>query len=277
MDPAAPTPPAQAPTPPSLMARFMVAQAIAREAGQLALRYRAHAVDLNVELKGPQDFVSAADRALERLIAERVATSFPGDGFLGEESPPAIQTPTAPLWVVDAIDGTTNYIQGRADWCISIAVVSAGQPQIGVVFDPNAGELYVALRGWGAACNGVPIRISTRATIEQATFGLDRSPTGSVADHLAHIRGVLESGGEYRRSGSAALSIAHVAHGRLDGYVEMDLKAWDVLAGLVLVTEAGGWTSDFLADGDLSRAKLFIATTPLLREALIAATGLHIK
>jgi myo-inositol-1(or 4)-monophosphatase len=114
------------------MARFMVAQAIALEAGQLALRY--------------QDFVSAADRALERLIAERVATSFPGDGFLGEESPPAIQTPTAPLWVVDAIDGTTNYIQGRADWCISIAVVSAGQPQIGVVFDPNAGELYVATR-----------------------------------------------------------------------------------------------------------------------------------
>jgi len=85
----------------------------------------------------------------------------------------------------------------------------------------------------------------------------------------------LESGGEYRRSGSAALSIAHVAHGRLDGYVEMHLNAWDVLAGMILVTEAGGWTNDFLAADGLSRGNLFVATTPLLRDALIAATGLE--
>jgi myo-inositol-1(or 4)-monophosphatase len=260
----------------SLITRFLVAQAIAREAGQLALRYRAHPEQLNIESKGPQDFVSAADRAVERLIAERVMTSYPGDGFLGEETPPAIQDPAAPLWVVDSIDGTTNYIQGRADWCVSIAVVSAGQPQIGVVFDPNAGELYAALRGWGAVCNGDPIRVTTTASIKQATFGLDRSPSGSVADHLRQICGVLKSGGEYRRSGSAALAIAHVAHGRLDGYVEMHLNAWDVLAGMVLVTEAGGWTNDFLADGGLSRSNLFVATTPLLRDALIAATGLQI-
>lgn len=275
MDPAPATAAAQGTTGDSLIARFLLAQAVAREAGQLALRYRAHPEELKVESKGPQDFVSAADRAVERLIAERVATSFPGDGFLGEESPPAIPSPTAPLWVVDPIDGTTNYVQGRADWCVSIAVVGAGRPQIGIVFDPNAGELYAALRGRGAVCNGAPIRVSGRAAIEQATFGLDHSPRGSPADHLRQIRGVLESGGEYRRSGSAALSIAHVAHGRLDGYVEMHLNAWDVLAGMVLVTEAGGWTNDFLADGGLTRGNLFVATTPLLRDALIAATGLQ--
>lgn len=275
MDPAPATAAVHGGTSDPLVARFLAAQAVAREAGQLALRHRAHPDALNIESKGPQDFVSAADRAIERLIAERVAISFPGDGFLGEESPSASLASAAPLWVVDPIDGTTNYVQGRADWCVSIAVVQAGRPQIGVVFDPNADELYAALRGRGAVCNGAPIRVSGRAAIEQATFGLDHSPRGSVADHIRQIRGVLEGGGEYRRSGSAALSLAHVAHGRLDGYVEMHLNAWDVLAGMVLVTEAGGWTNDFLAGDGLTRGNLFVAATPLLRDAFLAATGLQ--
>jgi myo-inositol-1(or 4)-monophosphatase len=259
----------------SLASRFLAAQAIATQAGRLARRFLDNPEKLGVKLKGPQDFVSAADLAVERLVIDRVAAAFPDDAIYGEESAAATGVgPADWLWVVDPIDGTANFVRGRADWCVSIAVLHAGVPEIGVICDPTATELFAGWRGHGATRNGVPIVASSCGTLSGATISLDHSSRSSASEHLAHARAILEQGGEYRRSGSAALSLAHVADGRLDGFVELHLSAWDVLAGIVLVNEAGGWTSDFLRGDGLNAGNPMIASAPLLRDALLAATNL---
>lgn len=263
-------------TPEALACRFLAAQAVAREAGRLARRLLADPDRLQVELKGPQDLVSAADRAVEQLIVQRLAAAFPGDSFLGEEAHAsgAPETATA-LWVIDPIDGTTNFVQGRPDWCISIGLLHSGQPTIGVIYDPSVDELYAASRCHGATCNGSVIRVSDRRSLAEAMIGLDHSFRTPPAAHLGHIEALLARGGEYRRNGSAALSLAHVADARLDGFAELHLHAWDVVAGIVLVREAGGWTSDFLAGDGLRHGNPLIAAAPGIRDELLALTGLE--
>lgn len=259
--------------PDPLAARFQAAQAIAHAAGRLALRLRAGA-PLEVEAKGRQDFVTTVDRAVERLIRERLAAAFPGDGFLGEESGSAPgASATAPLWVVDPIDGTANFIRGLADWCVSIGLLVEGVPALGVIYHAGADELFAAGLGQGASCNGVPIRVSDQSALEGATVALEFSFYQPVAAHIGHLQALLERGSEYRRNGSAALSLAAVACGRLDAFFELKLSAWDVVAGMALVQEAGGWVSDFLADGGLANGNRMLATTPGLREALLDLTG----
>jgi myo-inositol-1(or 4)-monophosphatase len=259
----------------ALARRFLAAKAIAIEAGHLALRLLADPASLDVQLKGPQDFVTAADRAVERLIAERLAAAFPEDAFLGEEFGSTAKRPEAAvLWVVDPIDGTSNFARARAEWVISIGLVHDGRPEIGVIYHPPADELFAARRGRGAHRNGVPIRASRRTLLSEATVGFDTSSRTPAAQHVAQVQAMLERGGEYRRNGSAALSLAHVADGRLDGFVELQLNAWDVVAGMVLVSEAGGWTNDFLSGDGLIEGNPMIATAAGIRDELLALTGL---
>ncbi|WP_207482230.1 inositol monophosphatase family protein [Arenibaculum pallidiluteum] len=257
--------------------RRMVAESIAREAGLLALRLQRDP-DLVVELKGIQDFVSAADRALEDLIKARIAAAFPEDAVLGEESGASagIDEATA-VWVIDPIDGTANFVRGRAGWCVSIALVRDGRAEIGVIYDPVQDELFSARHGHGATRNGEPIRVSRRTSLEGAMIGNGFSYRRPVADHVRISHLLLEAGCEYRRSGTGALDMAHVADGRLDGYVEMHINAWDVLAGLVLVREAGGWTNDFLRDGGLSRGNPILAAPAGLAEAVCGLLGLDLS
>ncbi|MFO1060069.1 MAG: inositol monophosphatase family protein [Dongiaceae bacterium] len=255
--------------------RLLVAMAVAREAGGLAARLRAAPERLGVELKGPQDFVTAADRAVERLIAERLGAAFPDDGFLGEEGVGGGGGAADRLWVVDPIDGTANFVRGRAEWCVSIGLVADGRPALGVIYHPAADQLFSAGRGQGARRNGEPIRVSGAVSLDGATVGLDYSFSEPREVHAGHVAAVLARGCEYRRNGSAALSLAHVADGRLDGFVELRLKPWDVVAGIVLVEEAGGWASDFLAGDGLQRGNPMIAAAPGVRDALLAATGLE--
>lgn len=260
---------------PSSIARLRAASEIALAAGELARRFLTDPKALGIALKGPRDFVTAADRAVEVLIAERIAAAFPEDRLYAEES--AATTGLAPadwLWVVDPIDGTANFLRGRAEWCVSIAVLRAGHPEIGVICHPASGDLFVAQRGEGATCNGRPIAVGACATLAEATIGLDHVHETASAEYLEQVRAILSAGGDYRRTGSAALSLAHVADGRLDGFVEMHLQAWDVLAGILLVKEAGGWTSDFLRGDGMFTGNPMIATTRRLRDALLAATGL---
>jgi len=258
-----------------LAARYLAAQSVAREAGRLALDYLADRGRLQVEAKGPHDFVTAADRAVEALIAERLAAAFPTDALLGEESHTAHTPDTADLlWVVDPIDGTANFVRNLPDWCVSIGLLVQGRPELGVIYVPAADELYAARRGHGAFCNSVAIHASDRATIAGATIGLDHSFGDPSADHRAHIAAVHAHGGEYRRNGSGAVSLTRVASGRLDGFVELHLNAWDVAAGIVLVQEAGGWTNDFLAGDNLGKNNPIIAAGPGIRDELLAITGL---
>jgi myo-inositol-1(or 4)-monophosphatase len=258
-----------------LAPRLAAAAAVAREAGRLARRHLADSAGLAIAPKGLQDFVTAADGAVEHLIVERLGAAFPGDAFLGEEhGASAGAADAARLWVIDPIDGTANFMRDLPGWCISIALVADGRAAAGVVYDPVRDELYSGAHGLGAFRDGQPIGVSARTSLEGAVVGLGFSYRRPPSLHVEHVRRLLDAGVEYRRIGSGALGVAYVADGRLDAYIEQHINAWDVLAGLAIVAEAGGWTTDFLAGDGLSAGSAVLATTPALKEAIAAAAGL---
>ena len=232
-----------------LSARYIAAQDIARQAGELAREHFAQREALVVEHKGKQNFVSRADRAVEALIAKRLAAAFPGDAFLGEESSGDFSGPLDHVWVVDPIDGTHNFLRGVRYYCVSIAYVEDGRPAIGVVYDPEHDELFHARRGDGAWCqrngNDTALRASSCRSLSEAFVCVghhDRRPDPAV---LALRHALMDAGVATRNMGAAALQLAHVAAGRFDGFVELSLNAWDAMAGLLLVQEAGGYAAPF--------------------------------
>ena len=254
--------------------RFQAAKDIAYEAGQAALAYFRNPDALEVVSKGRQDFVSQADFAVETLIRERVHKLFPDDGFLGEEGGGSLDEHAASgIWVVDPIDGTTNFINRVPVWCISIAYVRQCRIEAGVVYDPNADELFAARRGQGAFCGGAPISVSTADSLAQGTVGIGYSTRTSAATAVDSIRRLLDAGGIYQRNGSGALMLAYVGAGRLLGYLEAHINAWDCLAGILLVREAGGWTNDFLANDGLRHGNPVIAAAPGVTDAVRAVAA----
>jgi myo-inositol-1(or 4)-monophosphatase len=200
---------------------------------------------LKVEQKGPQDPVSEADRAAETLIREWLGRAFPGDGFLGEEGG---GTTAERLWVIDPIDGTANFVRGMPSFCVSLAYVEDGASMIGIIYAPVTDELFAARRGSGATCNGAPIRASGCTVPSEAIIGLSYTHKQPRAGFLAVLDRMLAAGSEFRRIGSTTLGLAYVAAGRLDAFWAPRTQSWDVLAGLLLVQEAGGWASDFLSE-----------------------------
>jgi myo-inositol-1(or 4)-monophosphatase len=256
-----------------LVARYDAALIVARTAGQMALAMLKDPASLGIEMKGPQDFVTAADRAVEGYVAQALKAAFPSDGFLGEETADLDHLVRADvLWVVDPIDGTSNFATGRPDWCVSIGLMVAGVPEIGVIYQATLDTLCTARRGHGAWLNGTRLRVADRS-IATATIGLDHSQNASLALHVQQISAILASGGEYRRNGSAAVSLSQVAQGTLDGFSEMFLWPWDVMAGIVLVTEAGGWCSPFLDSGGLEKGAGFIACSPAVHDLMLSLPG----
>jgi myo-inositol-1(or 4)-monophosphatase len=221
----------------------------AREAGVLLLE-RFGGPASGVESKSSTtDMVSDADRAAERLLLDRIATARPDDGILGEEG--ADVTGSSGLrWVVDPLDGTTNYLFGYPVWSVSIACEDDAGGVVAVVHDPVRGETFAAQRGQGATLNGRPIRTRVPRGLDRALVGTgfayapeDRAFQARVLTHvLSHVRDV-------RRGGSAALDLAWVACGRLDGFYEWGIKHWDRAAGMLLVAEAGGNVAVFEPEG----------------------------
>jgi myo-inositol-1(or 4)-monophosphatase len=253
-----------------LEARFFAGCAVAREAGALARRYFLARHELVVETKGTQDHVSQADREVETLIVEQLGRAFPEDRFLGEEGGGAAADS---LWVIDPIDGTSNFLRGLPAWCVSVAYVRNGQIELGIIHDACASELFAARRGHGASVNGVAMRVSGATSIAGAMLGLGFSYRRSPKTFAAVAERLLEAQCEFRRFGAGALAMAHVACGRLDGYWEQHINSWDVLAGILLVREAGGWTNDFLTGDGLLAGNPILACPPALREPLIELTG----
>ena len=247
-------------------ARRDCAIALALEAGALAHGMRA-ALGPAVA-KSPIDFCTEADRAVERLIRERVVSRF-GDAVIGEEDG---GEPGENVWVVDPIDGTNGYIHGDGRWCISLAFVRANRVELGVVYAPPSSRLFVAQRGAGAFLNGAPISVSRlqRGGPQVEVGWSDRIDIAAYCDVLQRL---AADNVEFRRHGSGALALADVAHGACDGYIELHINAWDALAGILLVQEAGGRTNDFLADGGLTRGNLLIAATPELHGRLERAVS----
>ncbi|MBW4041815.1 MAG: inositol monophosphatase [Acidobacteria bacterium] len=223
-----------------------IARSVAEEAGALAARLRAEGVEVAATKSSPIDIVTAADRATEDLIRERLAALRPGDGFLGEESAATGGT-TGLTWIVDPIDGTVNYLYDLPNWSVSIAVVE-GEPEpatwtalAGAVHAPALGELYTAARGGGAHLNGRPLRVRDAVPLDRALVATGFHYTQDIRANQARVaQPLLARVRDLRRAGGAALDLASIAAGRLDAYFEQGLNPWDQAAGALLVREAGG-------------------------------------
>ena len=239
--------------------RYIVAQHVARHAGALALDYWRNRERLAIELKGPQDFVSHADRDVEALIRRELAARFPHDRFLGEETAASFDGPIDRCWVVDPIDGTHNFLRGMPYWNVAIAYVENGRARIGVVLDPPSGELYRAERGGGAWCDDASGSTRLHAAPTTALAGAyvalghhDRAPDER---YLEIRRRMMSAGISMRNFGSAALQLAHVARGRLDAFIELQLSIWDAVGGVLLVEEAGGYAAAFMPPAPTAKAE----------------------
>lgn len=253
--------------------RFLAALDATDAAGQLALEYFARGATLDVEHKGTQDWVSEADRETEHLITRHVLGAFPGDAFMGEEHGLTSGAADAGTWVVDPIDGTQPFLLGLPTWCVSIAYVHGDHVQLGVINNPVTGDVYAARRGHGAHRNGVPMQVRTATALSDGVTGVGCS-SRTNPDELADImRRLLSAGGTYQRTGSGALNLAYVAAGQHIGYVESYIHAWDCLAALCLIQEAGGRVSNFLADHGVTGAGPLVAGAPEVFDALTDVLG----
>ncbi|GAA1853828.1 inositol monophosphatase family protein [Microbacterium koreense] len=249
---------------------------IAREAGELARRRRREGVSIAATKSAIADIVTEADREVENLIRERLSAARPGDGFLGEESG-AEQGESGVTWVVDPIDGTVNYAYGIPSYAVSIAAVTGApvvgewRAEAGVVFNPVSGELFHAARGAGTWLDGERLAVSAEPAEAGAMLatGLGYDPATHEGD-LARIARIMPMARDIRRIGAASLDLAFVAAGRIDGYYERGLQAWDHAAGALLVTEAGGRIGG-LDDIDGFGRRLIVAAGPGLFDELFRA------
>jgi myo-inositol-1(or 4)-monophosphatase len=205
------------------------------------------------------------------LIRSRLLTLFPDDAFFGEEGGGSF---ARDVWVVDPIDGTANFARGIPHFAISIAFVRDGRTEIGVVYNVMQDDLYTALRGHGAFLNGEAIHVSGLGDMRQATVEAGWSTRLPLEPYMALVERVKTAGANARRAGSGTLGLAYVADGRIDAYCELHINSWDVLAGLLLIEEAGGWTNDFLANDGLRNGNAVLACTPELAELLVVTTGI---
>lgn len=252
--------------------RLLAACAIAREAGRLGrTHFRNRPPSLHIDFKGHQDYISAADSEVETLIRTRLREAFPDDTFFGEEGGGEFSDS---VWVVDPIDGTANFMRGIPQFCVSIAFVRHGRTQIGVIYEPVGDELFVAARGRGATLDGAALRVSGLDNIRHSTIEAGWSTRLPLDRYVAIIGRLTEAGAGVRRGGSGALALAYVAAGRIDAYCELHMNAWDALAGLLLIEEAGGWTNPFLAGDGLTQGNPILACTPELAGMLVELTGI---
>lgn len=222
-----------------------------RKAARGLIRDFGEVENLQVSHKGPADFVSAADRKAEEVLHAELSKARPGFGFVMEEQGRIEGTDGANDWVIDPLDGTTNFLHGIPLFCISVALVRHGVPMAGVIFNPVTDELYVAEKGQGAFLNERRIRVAARRQLIEAVVGcgLPHIGRGDHARFNRELAAVQTKVAGLRRTGSAALDLAWVAAGRFDAFWERDLSPWDMAGGIILVREAGGYVSD-LDGGD---------------------------
>jgi len=253
-----------------------IAVRAARAAGNLIVRHAERAADLEVTAKGMNDFVTAVDRQAEGVIIDTLRRAYPDHAILAEES--GESGGGEHVWVIDPLDGTTNFLHGFPQYAVSIALKRRGRIEHAVVYDPLRGELFTASRGGGAQLNERRMRVSRRQGLAGALLGTG-FPFRSleiIDPYLATFREFLERTAGVRRAGSAALDLAWVAAGRLDGFWEFSLKEWDLAAGALLVEEAGGLVSTpGGGDGWLSSGNI-VAANPRVLDAMLRVMAPHL-
>ncbi|HEY5279939.1 MAG TPA: inositol monophosphatase family protein [Pseudolabrys sp.] len=245
--------------------------AAARKAGRALKRDFGEIEKLQVSMKGPANFVTAADRRAEETLYAELAKARPGYGFLGEEGGPREGADKTHTWIVDPLDGTTNFLHGIPQFCISIGLEREDTIVAGVIYNPANEELYVAERGKGAFLNDQRIRVAARKRLADAVIacGLPHIGRGDIALGQRETAAVQDKVAGLRRFGAAALDLAWVAAGRLDGYWERDLKPWDLAAGVIMVREAGGFVSDYDgADEILAKGQIVAGNETMQKELL---------
>ncbi|HRV77624.1 MAG TPA: inositol monophosphatase family protein [Thauera sp.] len=229
---------------------------------------------LTVQSKSPNDFVTEVDRAAEQAIIEVLRDAFPGHGILAEES--GESGPESEFtWIIDPLDGTTNFIHGMPQYAVSIAQTKNGVLEHAVVYDPNTNEMFTASRGAGAFLNDRRIRVSRRTRLNESLIGtgFPFRQFDHVDAYLAMFKELTQKTAGIRRPGAASLDLAYVAAGRFDGFWEMGLSPWDMAAGVLLIQEAGGLVSDlsgeanYLATGNLvaGSPKIFGQLLPIIQ------------
>jgi myo-inositol-1(or 4)-monophosphatase len=245
-----------------------IAVGAARRAGDVIVRSLDRVGALTVSEKGRNDFVTEVDRAAEQVLIAAIRKAYPSHGFLAEES--GAQAGDDYTWVIDPLDGTTNFLHGFPQFAVSIACRHRGRAEIAVVFDPTRGELFTAERGAGTQLDGRRLRVSQRTGLEGALVGTGfpyRENRKWLAPYLGMLERVMNTTAGVRRPGAASLDLAYVAAGRLDAFWEIGLSPWDTAAGNLLITEAGGRVGDFTG-GEYRDGGHLLAGTPRVFAAL---------
>jgi len=243
----------------------------AMKAGRSLSRDFGEVQNLQVSLKGPGDYVSQADRKAEDIIFAELSKARPGYGFLMEERGAVEGEDSQHRWIVDPLDGTTNFLHGIPLFAVSIALERQGQIVAGVIYNPAMDELYTAERGGGAFMNDRRLRVAGRSKLNDAVIGcgVPHLGRGQHGNFLIELRNVMAEVSGVRRLGSAALDLAYVAAGRMDGFWETGLSSWDIAAGILLVREAGGFVSDMDgAQGMLDNGEV-VAGNEFIQRALL--------
>jgi myo-inositol-1(or 4)-monophosphatase len=225
---------------------------------------------LNIKTKGQNDFVTEIDQAAEEAILQVIGAAYPTHSFLTEESGEINKEDTNHIWIIDPLDGTTNYIHGYPHYAVSIALQVRGRIEHGVIYNPVTQDLFTASRGMGAQLNGKRIRVTTRSKLDSALIstGMPR-PKRYLQNYFASIEKMHGSIAGIRRSGSSTLDLAYVAAGFLDAYWNVDNQPWDMAAGSLLVREAGGMVADIEGGADFMKNGSIVAANAKLMKPIL--------
>ncbi len=265
---------------PNLHPMLNVAVKAARAAGAIINRAALDVESVRISQKQVNDFVTEVDHASEAIIIETLLTAYPSHGIWAEESGKTHGAKNSDfVWIIDPLDGTTNFIHGFPVYCISIALAVKGKVEQAVIYDPSRNDLFTATKGRGAYMNDRRIRVSKRIDLRQCLIstGFPFRPGDNFNVYLRMMSDVMQRTAGLRRPGAAALDLAYVAAGFTDGFFETGLSPWDVAAGSLLVTEAGGLIGNFTGESEFLEQKECVAGNPKIYGQLVAMLGKYSK
>ena len=257
-----------------------VAVKAARLAGAIINRAALDVESVRISQKQLNDFVTEVDHASERTIIETLLTAYPGHGIIAEESGSTHGAQDSEyVWIIDPLDGTTNFIHGFPVYCVSIALAVRGKVEQAVIYDPSRNDLFTATKGRGAFLNERRIRVSKRTDLKQSLLstGFPFRPGDNFKTYLSMMGDVMQRTAGLRRPGAAALDLAYVAAGYTEGFFETGLSIWDVAAGSLLVTEAGGLIGNFTGESDFMEQRECLAGNPRIYGQLVQILGKYSK